>query len=49
MAKQATKRKLCLINEYLKSVLNAAAATQIVLQRPARIINTPALNSHEMV
>ena len=32
--KQAKKRSLCMINEHFETVFNAAAATQIVFQRP---------------
>ncbi|OQW41950.1 MAG: hypothetical protein A4S08_02170 [Proteobacteria bacterium SG_bin4] len=32
--KQAKKRSLCLIDEHFEPVFNAAAATQIVFQRP---------------
>ncbi len=35
--KQAKKRSLCLINEYLKPVFNAAEAMQIVFQRSAKV------------
>ena len=40
--KQVKKRSLCLINEHLESVFNAAAATQIVFQRPVyrTLLNT---------
>jgi hypothetical protein len=34
--KQAKKRNLCVINEYVEPVFNTAAATQIVFQRPGK-------------
>jgi len=34
--KQAKKRSLCLINEHFEPVFNAAAAMQIVFQRPVK-------------
>ncbi|OQW41002.1 MAG: hypothetical protein A4S08_03060 [Proteobacteria bacterium SG_bin4] len=36
--KQAKTRSLCGINEHFELVFNTVAATQIVFQRPARII-----------
>jgi len=36
--KQAKKRSLCAINEHFEPIFNTVAATQIVFQRPVRVI-----------
>ncbi|PSJ16641.1 hypothetical protein C7H79_12395 [Nitrosomonas supralitoralis] len=37
--KQAIKCSLCLINEHFEPVVYTVAATQIVFQRPARVVS----------
>jgi hypothetical protein len=44
--KQAKKRSLCVINEHFELVFNTAAATQIVFQRPAKIVQNHPDSQH---
>ena len=38
-AKRVRKRSLCVINEHFEPIFNTVATTQIIFQRPAKILS----------